>query len=85
MKVNCITDCHYVPEDEIEKEQLYYVLSPEGKTILRKDGKGGLSTSAGYDLNVIRDFGLENFHQLTEKEIKGHDERYWPFAVEVAE
>lgn len=65
---------------EIEKEKLYYVLNKQGKTLLVFAGKK-VSESGGY---ALRD-GNKGLYQLTEKQIKDYDPRYWAFAVEVAE
>lgn len=65
---------------EVEKEQLYYVLNKQGKTLLLFTGKK-VSESGGY---VLRDDNKDKY-QLTEKQIKDYDERYWSFAVEVTE
>lgn len=66
--------------NEVEKEQLYYVLNKHGQTLLVFIG-GAVCLSSGY---VLRD-GNKDKYQLTEKQIKDYDERYWEFAVEVAE
>ena len=65
---------------EIEKEKLYYVLNKQGKTLLLLIG-GKVCLSSGY---VLRDDN-KGLYQLTEKQIKDYDERYWAFVVEVAE
>lgn len=69
---------------EVEKEQQYYVMNKENELIL------GWSQSAymtpcieGYE--YMKHNGRENLFQLTEKEIKDYDERYWAFAEEVTE
>lgn len=65
---------------EAEKEKLYYVLNKQGKTLLVFIG-GKASLSGGYALPD----GNKEMYQLTEKQIKDYDERFWEFAVEVAE
>ncbi|WP_373710890.1 DUF1642 domain-containing protein [Jeotgalibaca porci] len=65
---------------EVEEEKLYYVLSPEEKTMLQINGNGDVLHSMGISLKEA-----QTYHQLTEKEIKDYDERFWPFAVEVTE
>lgn len=65
---------------EVEEEKLYYVLNKHGQTLLVFIG-GVVCLSSGY---VLRD-GNKDKYQLTEKQIKDYDERYWEFAVEVTE
>lgn len=65
---------------EIEKEELYYVLNKHGQTLLVSIG-GTVCLSSGC---VLRDDN-KALCQLTEKQIKDYDERYWSFAVEVVE
>ena len=67
---------------EVEKEQLYYVLNKQGKTLLMLMS-GEVCTSGGYALSEST--FTKDIYQLTEKQIKDYDERYWQFAVEVAE
>ncbi|WP_373742921.1 DUF1642 domain-containing protein [Jeotgalibaca porci] len=67
-------------EYEVEKEKLYYVLNKRDETLL-VFMRGEVKLSVGY---VLRD-GNKEIYQLTEKQIKDYDERYWPFAVEVTE
>ena len=72
---------------EVEKEKLYYVVSPDNLTMLYKDNGVEVKSSHGYLLSQVTQHGFEHtsFYQLTEKEIKDYDERFWPFSVEVAE
>ena len=65
---------------EVEKEQLYYVLNKQGKTLLMLMS-GEVCTSGGYALSEST--FTKDIYQLTEKQIKDYDERYWQFAVEV--
>lgn len=65
---------------EVEKEKLYYVLNDHGQTLLVIIG-GAVCLSSGY---AIRDNNKDKY-QLTEKQIKEYDPRYWIFAVEVTE
>ena len=65
---------------EVEKEKLYYVLNKHGETLLVLLS-GTVRLSVGY---TLRDSN-EDKYQLTEKQIKDYDERYWMFAVEVTE
>lgn len=65
---------------EVEKEKLYYVLNDHGQTLLVIIG-GAVCLSSGY---AIRDNNKDKY-QLTEKQIKEYDPRYWSFAEEVAE
>lgn len=65
---------------EVEKEQLYYVLNKHGETLLLFYG-GKVSVSSGYEIHDDN----KGLYQLSEKQIKDYDERYWRFAVEVAE
>ena len=64
---------------EVEKEQLYYVLNKQGKTLLMLMS-GEVCTSGGYALSEST--FTKDIYQLTEKQIKDYDERYWQFAVE---
>ena len=64
------------PNIEVEKEKLYYVRLPtnleDDIIILDEDG------------DIWAD-SWPSRYKMTEKRIKEIDERYWPFAVEVAE
>lgn len=64
---------------EVEKEKKYYVMNHKGATMLAKTPSGGIACSNCSDLTNVRDEYLERY-QLTEKEIKSVDERYWAFA-----
>ena len=73
---------------EIEKEKLYYTVDEKGQTLLYKSQERGILRSNGPKLEtVLKEYEHEdsNMYQLTEKEIKDYDWRYWLFAVEVAE
>ena len=67
---------------ELEEEKLYYVLDKQGKTLLALMG-GEVHISGGYVLS--EGTATKDIYQLTEKQIKDYDERFWSFAVEVAE
>ena len=67
---------------EIEKEKLYYVLDKQGKTLLVLIG-GEVCISGGYVLS--EGTANKDIYQLTERQIKDYDERFWSFAVEVVE
>ena len=67
---------------EAEKERLYYVLDKQSKTLLVLIG-GEVRISGGYALSEST--ATKDIYQLTEKQIKDYDERFWEFAVEVAE
>lgn len=67
---------------EVEKEQLYYVLDKQGKTLLMLIG-GEVCTSGGYVLSEST--FTKDTYQLTEKQIKDYDQRFWSFAKEVTE
>ena len=67
---------------EVGKEQLYYVLDKQGKTLLVLMG-GEVCISGGYVLSEST--ANKDIYQLTEKQIKDYDQRFWSFAVEVAE
>ena len=65
---------------EVEEEKLYYVLDKQGKTLLALIG-GEVHISGGYVLS--EGTATKDVYQLTEKQIKDYDERFWSFAVEV--
>ena len=65
---------------EVAEEQKYYVLDKQGRTLLMLMG-GEVCASGGYILSESA--FTKDTYQLTEKEIKDYDERYWPFAVPV--
>lgn len=65
---------------EVEKEPLYHVATKDGKLMLFKYKNVVSVTPAPVDM-TIKDYGHKPFYQLTEAEIKNHDERYWAFAV----
>ena len=67
---------------EVEKEQKHYVLTSSNKILLTKDDGEVRETYQVYSWIKKRD---KERYQLTEQEIKGYDERYWPFAVKVEE
>ena len=67
---------------EVEKEKLYYVLDKHGKTLLMlMDGE--VWPSGGHVLS--ESIFTKDMYQLTEKQIKDYDERFWQFAVKVQE
>ena len=73
---------------EVEEEKLYYTVDEKGQTILFNSQERGILRSNGIDLEIVLseyEHAPSNIYQLTEKQIKDYDERYWPFAVEVAE
>ena len=67
---------------DVKKEKLYYVLDKQGKTLLVLMG-GEVRISGGYVLSEST--ANKDIYQLTEKQIKDYDERFWEFAVEVQE
>ena len=67
---------------EVEKEKLYYVLDKQSKTLLVLMG-GEVRISGGYVLSEST--ANKDIYQLTEKQIKDYDQRFWSFAKEVAE
>lgn len=67
-------------EYEVEKEKTYYVLDRQGKTLLVLMGDE-VRISGGYVLSESS--AIKDIYQLTEKQIKNYDERFWSFAVEV--
>ena len=74
---------------EVEKEKLYYVELPntnfESESLYL--AQGNVSGDYWFNSRLERLYYKAGVckHQFTEKEIKDYDERYWPFAVEVAE
>ena len=67
---------------EVEKEPLYHVATKDGGLMLFKY-ENVVSVTPAPVIRAIKDYGRKPFYQLTEKEIKDYDERYWPFAVPV--
>ena len=65
---------------EVEKEPLYHVVNKDGGLMLFKLNGVVDATPSPTSLTIDK-FGQKPFYQLTEKEIKDYDERYWPFAV----
>ena len=65
---------------EVEKEKLYYVLSNQGETLLMLIG-GKVCLSGGYEPHDSN----KHIYQLTKKQIKDYDERFWSFVKEVTE
>lgn len=65
---------------KVKKEKLYYVLNKHGETLLGFMS-GEVKLSGGYKLHDDN----KDRYQLTEKQIKDYDERFWSFAVEVGE
>ena len=65
---------------EVEEEQKYYVDLETAAYVAKWNG----DNQVGIYTDGV--FGNDEFEfHLTEKEIKDYDERFWPFAVEVAE
>lgn len=67
---------------EVEKEKLYYVINDTQQLMLANIGYAK-PTLIGFEF--VKQVGFLKKYQLTEKEIKEYDERYWTFAVEVTE
>ena len=67
---------------EVENEPLYHVATKDGKLMLSKY-EHVVSVTPAPVVMTIKDYGHKPYYQLTEKEIKDYDERYWPFAVPV--
>lgn len=73
------------PNIEVEKEQKYYVKDDKGNILLMKVTKGfGIGDRKGEVVNSLN-VGEASDIELTEKEIKDYDERFWAFAVPVEE
>lgn len=73
---------------EVEKEKLYYTVDEKGQTLLFKSQDRGILRSNGADLEKVLsvyEHRHPNMYQLTEKEIKDYDERYWMFKKEVTQ
>lgn len=70
---------------EVEKEKLYYVLNGQGYFMLLVSRSVGAMQAGNVTFEDAKDRGVLSFYQLTEKQIKDYDERYWQFAVEVTE
>ena len=70
---------------EVEKEKLYYVLNGQGYFMLLESRTVGAMQAGNVTLEDAKECGALSIYQLTEKQIKDYDERYWQFAVEVAE
>lgn len=63
----------------VEEEQRYYVLDSEDIPLLERANDQTYKTTTG--LSIYED-GRDNSRlELTEQEIKDHDERFWAFAV----
>ena len=67
---------------QVEKEKLYYVINDAQQLMLANNGRT-VPTLTNFEVAIHQ--GVLKKYQLTEKEIKEYDTRYWPFAVEVAE
>lgn len=67
---------------EVEKEKLYYVEIIKGESYLCQE-PGGRIWVSNNGLGIEADY--KGKMRFTEVEIKAIDERYWQFAVEVAE
>ena len=70
---------------EVEKERLYYVLNGQGYFMLLESRTVGATQAGNVTFEDAKERGVLCIYQLTEKQIKDYDERYWQFAVEVAE
>ena len=68
----------------VEEERKYYVLDSEDIPLLERWGNKIQRTTTKLSIIYKRSKGDSQF-KLTEQEIKDYDERFWPFAVEVAE
>ena len=68
----------------VEEERKYYVLDSEDIPLLERWGNKIQRTTTKLSIIYKRSEGDSQF-KLTEQEIKDYDERFWPFAVEVAE
>lgn len=69
--------------EELEREQKYFVLNKSKRTMLvRTIGMGSITDSDSFLVEDLMGPEIEA-HSLTEDEIKGYDEKYWPFAVPV--
>ena len=68
---------------EVEEEQKYYTLDSEDIPLLERWGNQIRRTIT--ELSIYEKCRDNSRFELTEQEIKDYDERYWPFAVEVAE
>ena len=68
---------------EVEEEQKYYTLDSEDIPLLERWGNQIQRTTT--ELSIYEKGRDNSRFELTEKEIKDYDERYWSFAVEVAE
>ena len=66
------------PNIEVEKEQKYEVKDKNDCFLLTKNSEGEV-------VNAYSKVVYKNKGQLTEKEIKDYDERFWIFAVPVEE
>lgn len=64
------------PNIEVEKEKKYEVKDKNDCFLLTKNSEGEV-------INAYSKVIYKNKGQLTEKEIKDYDERFWPFAEEV--
>ena len=66
---------------EVEKESLYHVVNKDGGLMLFNNCDGVVGATPSPASLTIDKYGHKPYYQLTEKEIKDHDERYWPFSV----
>lgn len=67
----------------VEEEQKYYVLDSEDIPLLERANNQTYKTTTA--LSIYEDGRDNSKFELTEKEIKDYDERYWAFAEEVTE
>ena len=67
----------------MEEEQKYYVLDSEDIPLLERANDQTCKTTTG--LSIYEDGRDNSRFELTEKEIKDYDERFWPFAVKIEE
>lgn len=65
----------------VEKEQKYYILGKHDTPILFRDYRNRITETSNLS-DIYPEANSEDF-EFTEQEIKGYDERYWPFAVPV--
>lgn len=66
----------------VEKDKLYYVINDAQQLMLVNVGYT-VPTLVGFE--TVKKVGVLERYQLTEKQIKDYDSRYWAFKVEVDE
>ena len=69
---------------KVEEKPKYYIIDKNDEVLWYRDNKG-IPKLSGSTLRSVLKSNSKDRYQFTEKEIKDHDERFWPFAVEVAE